>query len=428
MSSKKEITFVLLLLIFMIPTLLAQQPLTLQQALEQAPNNSFYQALLQRAEALKGKLQQAGKRPNPELESETDSNSDGTDHLVSVVLLQKWERGGKRGLRQQIAQADLEEAELAAEDYLRVLNAEIRTAYLDLLRIEQRGKLHDTHIEKINTLIKLDEARVREGEIPNLNLDYLRVHLARRTIRRQSNQHKLTLYRLNTAIGAPLETEYVLQDNGEGKIPLPPAGQAINFALKNRPDLKKLRAAVERAQYEINMQNAVRKRDWNVALGYHRIRSTISRDDIVPTGLLQTIKDTSDLMELRLAIPIPLWDDNSGNISAALTTKKATQSELAQAEVAVRAAVLTAYQQYELAQRTDQLYHESFLPKVEETLGRLETAYQLTGEGLRDWISDQGELLDSALLRVETDFEMRKAVVELEKQIGGSLPQMMQTR
>ncbi len=206
---QRRFTCFLLVLISAIFSLSAQQSLTLQEALAQARNNQLYQARLEQIEVLKGRSEQAGKKPNPRLESELESaviSKEREDYVVSVLFSNTWERGGPRELRQQIAQAELEQAALEAEHHLRTLTSEIRLVYLELMRLQKRVALLEGHSEKVNQLLQFDQVRVREGEIPSLNPEYLlaevTVHAAR--IGQLETQRRLARYRLNVLMGAPV--------------------------------------------------------------------------------------------------------------------------------------------------------------------------------------------------------------------------------
>ncbi len=171
----------MLVLISAIFSLSAQQSLTLQEALAQAHNNQLYQARLEQIEVLKAGLQQAQKRPNPRLETEFETGAlwgETDENLLSLVFANTWERGGARGLRQQIAQAEVQQATLDAEDYMRVLTSKIRLAYLELLQLQRQISLLEIHSERINKVLQFDQVRVREGEIPSLNPEYLSTELA----------------------------------------------------------------------------------------------------------------------------------------------------------------------------------------------------------------------------------------------------------
>ena len=428
---QRKFACALLVLISAIFPLSAQQEVTLQEALAQARNNQLYQARLEQIEVLKGKLQQAGKRLNPRLETEFETgviSGDPEDHLVSLVFANTWERGGARGLRQQIAQAELQQATLDAEDYMRVLTSQIRLAYLELLRLQKQVSLLEIHSERINRVLQLDLVRVREGEIPSLNPEYLSTELAGLEVQEVEFENQLWLarYGLNVLLGAPAEREHVAVEEATQESALPALEQVLSFALKNRADLRKMRGIIEQADLQFSMEEAEAKRDWEWAVGYHRISGTVKRDDFVPQGIIESADSSANLLELRLTIPLPLWDNNSGNLAAALATKKVRERELAHAESLVRSEVLSAYQEYQLHQRGVQLYRDTLVPQLQETLQRLEAAYQLTGESVLDWLEIQRSFLSAASQSLEADFQVRASVVKLEQAVGGSLEEVRQ--
>ena len=409
----------------------AQRQITLQEALDQAQNNLAYQAQLEQIEVVKGKLRQAGRRPNPHLKTEFETGAmsgDGEDYLLSLLVSQTWERGGKRQLREQIAQAELEQAVLAAEDYLRVLTSEIRLAYLGLLRFQKQISLLETHGDRINDLLQLDLVRVQQGEIPTLNTEYLQAELTALAARKGQfeSQRWRTLYQFNVLIGSAAETESVAVEKKTEEITLPTIDLAMSFALEKRPDLRKMRAAVRQADLEVSMEQAVAKRDWNLGAGYHRIRDSLDASDFVPRGILQSADSTADLFHVTLDIPLPLWDDNSGNVAAAAAAKKVKERELALAQSLVKSEVLSAYQDHRLNQRNLELYQKTLVPKLQDSWRRLEAAYQLTGEALGDWISIQQDFLNAALQALGADFQVRQSVIKLEQAVGGSLEEVAQ--
>jgi len=428
---QRKFTCFLLVLISAIFPLSGQQNLTLQEALAQARNNQLYQARLEQIEVLKAGLQQAEKRPNPRLETEFDTgviSGEPEDHLISLVFLNTWERGGARGLRQQIAQAEVQQATLDAEDYMRVLTSEIRLAYLELLQLQRQVSLLEIHSERINKVLQFDQVRVREGEIPSLNPEYLSTELAGLEVRKMGFENQLWLarYRLNVLMGAPAERELLAVEEATQESGLPALEQVLSFALKNRADLRKMRGTLQQADLQFSMEEAEAKRDWEWGVGYHRIGDSLRSDDFVPPGIIESAGSSTNLLELRLNIPLPLWDNNSGNLAAALATKKVRERELAHAEALVRSEVLSAHRAYQLHQKGVQLYRDTLVPKLQETLRRLETAYQLTGESVTEWLDIQRSFLGAALQALEADFQVRASVVKLEQAVGGSLEEVTQ--
>ena len=428
---QRKFTCFLLVLISAIFPLSGQQNLTLQEALAQARNNQLYQARLEQIEVLKAGLQQAEKRPNPRLETEFDTgviSGEPEDHLISLVFLNTWERGGARGLRQQIAQAEVQQATLDAEDYMRVLTSEIRLAYLELLPLQRQASLLEIHSERVSKVFQFDQVRVREGEIPSLNPEYLSTELTGLELQKVEFESQLWLarYRFNVLLGAPAEREHLAIEEATLESALPALEQLLSFALKNRADLRRIRVTIQQADLQFSMEEAEAKRDWEWGVGYHRIGDRLTRDDFIPPGIIESASSAANLLELRLTIPLPVWDNNSGNLAAALAIRKVRERELAHAESLVRSEVLSAYQEYQFHQRGVQLYRENLVPKLQETLQRLEAAYQLTGESVLDWLEIQRSFLSAASQGLEADFQVRASVVKLEQAVGGSLEEVTQ--
>ena len=429
---QRKFTCFLLVLISAIFSLSAQQSLTLQEALAKARNNQLYQARLAQIEVLKGRSEQAGKKPNPRLESELESaviSKDREDYVVSVLFSNTWERGGPRELRQQIAQAELEQAALETEHHLRTLTSEIRLVYLDLLRLQRRVALVEGHIEKVNQLLQFDQVRVREGEIPSLNPEYLlaevTIHAAQKG--QLESQHRLAQYRLNVLMGAPVEAENVVIEEQRQEVPLPVLDQVLSFALKNRADLKSMRSSIEQADLQINMENATGKRDWEWGVGYQYGRDTLQSGDFFPSGIIESVDSTSHRLLLNVSIPLSLGDNNSGNVASAIAAKRVRERELAHTESVIRSEVLSAYQEYQFNQQRGELYREVLLPKLQESAQRLDAAYQLTGEDVTVWMGIQRDFIGAALQGLEADFQLRASVVKLEQAVGGSLEEVMQS-
>ena len=72
------------------------------------------------------------------------------------------------------------------------------------------------------------------------------------------------------------------------------------------------------------------------------------------------------------------------------------------------------------------MYRDTLVPKLQDTLRRLETAYRLTGESVTEWLDIQRSFLGAALQGLEADFQVRASVVKLEQAVGGSLEEVTQ--
>ena len=401
------------------------QQLMLEEALERAPNNLTYQAQLEQIRVLEAQLQQAGKRPNPALDTESSLVS-ADSYELSLMVSQTWERGGKRQLRRQIAQAQLEQAILESENSLRVLVSEIRTAYLQLLWAQKQLSLVESYSKRINALLQLDLVRVEQGEIPALHTAQLQIEIIKLdAVKGQVETERWKAQsELNILIGSQAEAEYIAVEESVDALQIPDASRVLRFALSNRPDLKAIRVGVDQADLEVRMEEAVSKRDWELGTGYSYGRATLDDSAFSPLGIIESASAADHSFNLMLTIPLPFWDNNSGNVAAAKASRTLRERQLAQIESLVRSQVISAYRDYSLNQATVELYQKKLVPKLEENLKQWDMAYQLTGEGLENVLGLIESAMEAELEELEADFKTNQSLIALERAVGGRLQEV----
>src|SRR5215213_3611181 len=146
-----------------------------------ASNGDLAAARLNVARA-RGRLRQAGLRPNPTLDFEQTSErltGAGTDRATSIGVAVPIELGGKRGRRMDLAQAELEAAEADVADRERRLAAEVGTLYSDALsalrELETTEGINNIDLE----IARFVQIRVNEGDTSPLELNLIKVEVDR---------------------------------------------------------------------------------------------------------------------------------------------------------------------------------------------------------------------------------------------------------
>src|SRR5450830_966441 len=124
---------------------LGRQSLTLEQAVQNAvANNRELAAARVRIEEAKARLQQAGLWPNPELElaGRFDNAFDNEgEHTVAAAVNQPFSVSGRVGAQKSVAQVDIERALVEVADLERRTAGAVRTAFTELIAIEEQLKL-----------------------------------------------------------------------------------------------------------------------------------------------------------------------------------------------------------------------------------------------------------------------------------------------
>jgi len=133
-------------------------------------------------ERARGRLRQAGLRPNPTLDIEqTTGRFTGArgESEISVGLAVPLELGGKRRRRIELAQAEFQAAEAEVADRERRLTNEVRAFYVEALAsLRELGTLEDLNTLDLQTT-RFVQARVNEGETAPIELNQLRVEVDR---------------------------------------------------------------------------------------------------------------------------------------------------------------------------------------------------------------------------------------------------------
>jgi cobalt-zinc-cadmium efflux system outer membrane protein len=206
-------------------------------------------------ERARGRLRQAGLRPNPilELEETTGRLTSSRDRETSVGISFPLEVGGKRKARIELARAELEASEAEIANRERQLSAEVLMQYGEAL-----AALRELQItENLNDLdlqtTRFVQARVNEGDTAPLELNLLRAEIDRLRSRRVLLEGRLrvALLKLKSLTGMPNDEPLQLrEDLATPRLPVVPASldSAAEIAIRTRPDVRLARLIEELAQ------------------------------------------------------------------------------------------------------------------------------------------------------------------------------------
>jgi cobalt-zinc-cadmium efflux system outer membrane protein len=296
-------------------------PFSLLDAIErvhaQSPARGAAQA---REQAVAGALFQATRLPNPSLDLHQENLNPNSgrrapvDQTVDVfaVFSQPLETGGKRATRTAIATADVEIAHATRRETERTLTVETLRFYLGALRASRVGRVLADNRRDLQTLVDIMVRRVQEGYAAEADLLKFRTEVAR--LETELTRVHLEFTRNVVALNALLlMPESLSEAQLVEPAPLdPPAGRVeelVPTAVNQRPTILIARARLEHARRAVELERARRLPDVAFALGYKRTAG----EDTVVTGFI---------------VPLPIFDQNRGNIERTLAEERATALEL----------------------------------------------------------------------------------------------------
>lgn len=380
-------------------------------------HNGELQALRKEVEAARALVKQAGLRPNPQLEANGTRQIGGADNSVMVQGMLPLELGGRRGARINVAQAELEIRELALANQERLLAAEVRSKFGEALAQIKKLELVESLLASTKQGYELIAARVTEGRTAPLEGNMLVVEVNRLRSLRESTAGKteVVVFELKNLIGMKPEESLRLQPGDFNDLiePLPALDEAVERALRSRPDLAGARAVERLAVARIGQARAEGKVDASLTAGYQRMNSSFPVNGITDTGQLRPVQDVFHFFTFGVQLNLPVRNRNQGAIEAAVFEQEAARRRIEFGELTVRREVSAAFARYNRAARALSIFRAGVRDQAAANLRVVWQTYELGKRDLSDYIAEERRFLEVENELVETALETYLARVEI---------------
>lgn len=406
-SAPIRLTLALLFLWAVLASAPAQQALTLHDAVARALESPAAQIASEQVALAQAQRRQAGLGPNPRLylSSEDiapwDSNFSFADRTEDYgYIAQTLELDGKRGKRVALANANVQSAQAQRELRTRQITGSVAAAYWTAAGDERIAELLQQDLAAVNEMVRYDKERVDAGAMRGVDLIRMRIERDRIFLALQAAERDAALARaeLFKQAGMTASRDWKLSDDIATFNALP----AIDLvaALAQRVEITVAKDEIAAAEADIRLQRANGIPDPDLLGGYKRNSGT-------------------DTAYASLQIPLPLRNRNQGEIARAETQLRIARAQLALAQIAVRADIEAAEENY---QRELVIVHET-LPEMranaKQNLDIEADAYRIQGIELLRYIDAQRTEFDVEVNAIRTLAEYHQATVRLQLATGG---------
>lgn len=363
-----------------------------------------------------GKIR-AGLVPNPTLDLEGGTGAltgSSAENSLSLGISQEFLLSGKRDKRLDVAERELEMYRWQLADRERMLRDEVKTAFYDVILAEQRIVLTDRAIALNRQLLDVTKERLAAGDIPELEMNLVKVELARSEgaridVEKALNQNQAKLW---TLMGLSLGESPAIVGTFETEIGMAKSLVDLKqLAHGKRPDLKALEAEKSRGESDIILAKA--EGVPNLTAGLALKRDTTAME----VGSVEH-KDTDYIIGLRLSMPIPLFDKNQAGVQEARARRSSTESRLSAAGRTVDREVETAYASFVNAEKVISLYRINIIPQLEENLKLTQEAYRLGEVGILNVIQEQKNFFEVNEGYLTALHDRQTALVKLETAVA----------
>jgi outer membrane protein TolC len=337
-----------------------------------------------------------------------------TQHMF--MYSQSLPGGGKRQLRAQVADADIDIAKAEVEAKKRDVLAQVRRAFYELLQNQEGLRFHDEQAALARQ--GLESARIKYvvGKVPQSDMLKAQIALTRLVEHLVMLQQDgdLARARLNTLLGrdpgAPLDVagDYLPPSQLPGLLDLE------KTALDSRPELAVISATIRQSETRTQVAEKSLKPDYTLSGGYmlmpdeSRYRNTY-------------------MAELSVTLPWLNRGRHNAEIAEASAVVAAERAEYESRRAAIFAEIQESLVRARVAQRLAGLYRDTLRPQAQAVLKATVAAYQADRTDYLNLLDSQNTTLAVELdyIRAVSDLETRMA--DLERAVGAPLPQRVKT-
>lgn len=372
----------------------------------------------------RGRLRQAGLRPNPMIEASGTRAANTPDNNVMIGAELPLELGGRRNARIVVASAELRVREAEISDFERKLAAETRMKYADAIAAARNLKFTEDLLNLTRDSHRLVQARVELGKSAPLEQNLLLVELNRVDTMRIGfeSRAEVAILELKKVVGMPPGEPLRLRGEFDASRQPITQSDAVRNALAARPDLAAARAAENLASAQIEQARTEGKIDASIFAGYERMSSGFDVFGFNDAGARVPVMGVFHNLTFGVRLTLPVRNNNQGNIDAALASAEAARRRREFAELVVRNEVAAAYERLAHAESALAVYRDGVRGQAERNLDVIRQTYTLGQKSALDYISEQRRFIDVETGYTEVLKEYFNSIVELDRAAATPVP------
>jgi cobalt-zinc-cadmium efflux system outer membrane protein len=377
-------------------------------------NNLSLLAQKYNIEATKALVDQAKYWDNPTLSTDQnihDGNGKFFDHSngngqIYAQLTQLFKTAGKRGKEVQVAKDDARIQQAEFNDLLRNLHYNLQLDFAQLANLIEQSKVYTSEITSVNNLI----AGVSKSySVGNSSLrDVIRLKALLYSLQNDLTENNRQLNDLQSQLKTLLATSpmaYVVPKVDVSVIDVQlDANSLIEIAKSNRGDYLSNQYQYDQAGHKLALQQAQAVPDVTVGVEFDQHSSY-----------------APNYWGLTLAVPLPLFDRNKGNIKSAKSNIQSLQSTYKNSELQLQNDVVSAVQQYNLSQQMLSANQVDFYQQYDKLFDNMFKAYKERQLSLVEFIDFFDSYKDTKLKVISQQYNLQKAIADLNFSVGATV-------
>lgn len=377
-------------------------------------NNLSLLAQKYNVEATKALTDQAKYWDNPTLSTDQnihDGNGKFFDHSYGggqfyAQISQLFKTAGKRGKAIQIAKDDARIQQAEFNDLLRNLHYNLQLDFAQLANLIEQSKVYDTEIRSVNDLIS---GISKSYNVGNSSLkDVIRLKALLYSLQNDLTENNRQLNDLQSQLKTLLASDpatFILPnvDQSIKDVDLN-SNDLIELAKTNRGDYLSSQYQYDQAGHKLSLQKAQAIPDVTVGVEYDQHSSY-----------------APNYWGLTVALPLPLFDRNKGNIRSAKSNVQSLESTYKNNELQLKNDVIAAVDQYRLSKQMISANQVDFYQQYDKLFNNMFKAYKERQISLVEFIDFFDSYKDTKLKVIAQRYNLQKAIADLNFSVGTTI-------
>lgn len=385
------------------------QTLTMGNALQRALNASPRLTAAERDVGIaRGQRIQSGALINPEISYEQDNSFGsgayrGTRSAESTLQISRmFELWGKRDARIAAGQAGLDVASIGRQAVRLEVLSETAIAFVTVLGLQRRIQILDEQIAAIDAITPLLQRRVEAGASSVAETGRAEVASALVKADRERTRSALATARRELAIlMGDTAPKFAAVSGRLEAIGKPPAFQSVIAAIDANPQLVRWKAVYAQRNAELLLARLKPYPDVTVAAGWRRYNET-----------------GDNAVRISVSVPIPLFDQNQGNILSAQESLAKTAVERQANRNTLIVIAGRAYDSLQGSLRELAILRDTAIPKARDAAAAISEGYGQGRYSLLEVLDAQGSVAQARLREQEAQQNFHVAVATIEGLVG----------
>lgn len=356
----------------------------------------------------RGAYRQSGLYPNPQLGYlNSTANQSAPKQSNGVFLSQEFVTAKKLALAQDSSSQEINRLQWDQEaQRIRVLN-DLKIRYYEVLGAQKAvavsNELEQLAGESLSAAQKLFDAKnVARADVlqAKILLETLRINQAE-----AAHRYEAAWEQLATMVGTPSMQPVPLAGQLDSDIPQLDLETCRQKLLAESPQLRASEAELDH--------------------GWAELRS--AQAQAVPNFTIQTVADydrlsQSTTVSTLVALPVPLFNRNQGNIEKSTADIRADQAEICRVQLVLSDQLAESFRRYKTSRVQVERLGSRILPDAEENLKLSKQSYGAGEVAFREVLIAQQDYAQSRVAYIEALTELRKVITEIEGlQLTGGL-------